>query len=66
MNPITAKQMQVIERVGKGMSNREIAADLQVNITTVERYLRAIYVKLNIYKPARAKLINRFQKGEFK
>lgn len=42
MPDLTARQRDVLARVVTGASNRQIAADLGINVTTVEKHLAAI------------------------
>ncbi|MCZ7529511.1 MAG: response regulator transcription factor [Acidimicrobiia bacterium] len=44
--PLTAREREVLSRLGKGSSNREIAAELMVTVATVKTHLAHIYEKL--------------------
>ncbi|GAA2255183.1 hypothetical protein GCM10010430_43730 [Kitasatospora cystarginea] len=45
---LTAQQAAVLDRVGTGMSNREIAAALALGPDTVKRYLAQAFVRLDV------------------
>jgi DNA-binding CsgD family transcriptional regulator len=47
-NALTRGERQVAERAAAGLSNREIAVDMQVSIKTVESHLGNSYRKLGI------------------
>jgi len=40
--PLTAREAQVFQLLGKGMTNREIAAELAISISTAETHRRNI------------------------
>jgi predicted ATPase/DNA-binding NarL/FixJ family response regulator len=45
---ITAREAEVLGLLGRGMANREIAAELYLSVSTVERHLATIYRKLGL------------------
>ena len=45
---ITAREAEVLGLLGRGMSNREIAAQLHLSVSTVERHLATVYRKLGL------------------
>jgi DNA-binding CsgD family transcriptional regulator len=45
--PLTLREVQVLGRVAAGWTNKEIAADLNIAVPTVERHLVNIYTKIN-------------------
>ena len=45
---LNEKEMQLIELVAEGLSNKEIASDLFLSEGTVRNYLSAILEKLNL------------------
>jgi len=55
-NRISSRERDIIERIVKGMSNKEIKADLNIAYSTVKNHLYNIYQKLNI--SSRAQLIH--------
>ncbi|HLP11780.1 MAG TPA: helix-turn-helix transcriptional regulator [Flavobacteriales bacterium] len=44
---LSAREVQVMECLQKGMSNDEIARKLSLSVTTVKTHLRRIFIKLN-------------------
>jgi DNA-binding NarL/FixJ family response regulator len=46
---LTDRERQVLELVGKGMTNKEIAEKLVISTNTVKRHLKAIFEKLHIH-----------------
>jgi DNA-binding NarL/FixJ family response regulator len=46
--PLTRREQQVAEGVARGLSNRQIAAELGISSETVKRHLGTIYQKLAI------------------
>jgi DNA-binding CsgD family transcriptional regulator len=55
-NRISPRERDIIERIVKGMSNKEIKADLNIAYSTVKNHLYNIYQKLNV--SSRAQLIH--------
>ena len=45
---ITAREAEVLGLLGRGMTNREIAARLYLSVSTVERHLATVYRKLGL------------------
>ena len=45
---LTAQESQVALAVGRGASNREVAASLYLSVKTIERHLTSIYTKLGL------------------
>jgi DNA-binding NarL/FixJ family response regulator len=52
--PLTRREKEVAGAVGRGLSNRQIAAELGISPETVKRHLGTIYQKLAI--PGRVSL----------
>ena len=46
VEPLTAREREVLARLGEGLSNKEIAAALRVSPETVKRHAATIYAKL--------------------
>lgn len=45
-SPLTGREIQVLTRVASGLRNKEIAAELEVAVSTVERHLVNLYTKI--------------------
>lgn len=54
---MTRRQTQVIKCVADGLSNREIADRLSVNVKTVEGHVRAICDKLGLRRRTRVNIV---------
>jgi len=48
MNPLTAREKEILERVAKGESNREVAEVLKISEHTVKNHLKNILQKLHL------------------
>jgi LuxR family maltose regulon positive regulatory protein len=46
--PLTERELEILERVARGMSNRDVAEDLFLSPGTVKWYLNQIYSKLGV------------------
>ena len=51
---LTAREVEVLQRVAAGASNREVAAELFISEKTVARHVSNIYVKLDVTSRAAA------------
>jgi DNA-binding NarL/FixJ family response regulator len=51
---LTARELQVLQLVATGMSNRKIAAELVLSERTVDRHLSNIFTKLRVSSRAAA------------
>jgi len=62
VEPLTEREIQVLNLMNKGMSNNEIADDLNITINTVKSYIKNIYQKMGVNRRvqviARAKELN--------
>jgi len=47
-NRLTPHELAVANLVGKGMSNRQIAAEIMVSVKTVQAHLTKIYAKVGV------------------
>jgi two-component system NarL family response regulator len=54
---LTAREVNVLELVAKGMSNREIGAALFLSEDTIKTHLRRIYAKLGVGDRTEAALL---------
>jgi DNA-binding NarL/FixJ family response regulator len=52
--PFTKRESAVLDRIVKGMTNRQIAAELFVSVPTVKSHVREIFIKLNVRNRAQA------------
>lgn len=57
LNTLTKREKDVLLLVTKGKSNKEIAQELVIGITTVKSYMYSIYKKLNIKNRTQAVLL---------
>lgn len=51
---LTRREVEVLERIARGKRIKEVAAELDVSVTTVQTYLRRIYEKLQVHSQAEA------------
>ena len=57
-NPnLTPRELEVLACLTAGTSNREIAAELHISVTTVKSHLSTIYAKLHVSNRTEAALI---------
>lgn len=47
IEPLTNREYEILELLGKRMTNNEIAAELHISVGTVQQHLNHIYAKLN-------------------
>lgn len=47
-NPLTPREMEVLGRLASGESNRQIAKELYLSLSTVKRHLEHIFPKLGV------------------
>jgi len=45
---LSSRELQIVRRVGAGMTNQEVAADLYVSVNTVKTHLKNIFRKLEV------------------
>jgi DNA-binding NarL/FixJ family response regulator len=51
---LSEREVEVLERIARGKRVKEVAADLDLSVTTVQTYLRRIYEKLQVHSQAGA------------
>jgi DNA-binding NarL/FixJ family response regulator len=56
LDPLTQREFQVLERIGKGSTNRQIAEELGLSEKTVKNHINNIYSKLHIQSRLEARL----------
>lgn len=56
---LTRKQIEVVEQLAEGLSNREIAVALDVSESTVRTHLRAVYERLGVGSRTQAIVVAR-------
>jgi two-component system NarL family response regulator len=61
-SPLTSREEQVIQLIGKGMRNKEIGASLGISEDTVQAHLKAIFSKLHVHDRTAA-LVTAIQRG---
>ena len=54
VEPLTARELELLELVASGLSNRQIAAELFIALGTVKSHIHNIYGKLNAQNRAQA------------
>lgn len=45
---LSARELEVAEAVARGLSNKEVAASLDISVRTVENHMRSIFAKLDV------------------
>jgi histidine kinase len=50
IEPLTDRELEVLNLISEGMSNKEIASNLGITINTVKSYIKNIYEKLGVNK----------------
>jgi DNA-binding NarL/FixJ family response regulator len=45
---LSAREIEVAEAVALGLSNKEVAASLQISVRTVENHMRSIFSKFGV------------------
>ena len=61
---LTEKEIEVLKRAAKGMSNKDIANDLFVSVRTIETYLGSIFNKLGVASRTEA-VVHALKEGWF-
>ena len=45
---LTSREVEILQLVANGLTNRQLADQLGVSIRTVDAHLRSVYAKLNV------------------
>lgn len=56
LNPLTAREMEVLQLIGEGRTNREIAVQLGLREKTVKNHINNIYSKLHVQTRLEARM----------
>lgn len=54
IEPLKARELDILKMLSQGRSNKEISRDLGVGIDTVKWYLKGIYAKLGVARRVQA------------
>ncbi len=54
LETFTPRELDILQRVGQGRSNRDIADELTVSLETVRWYVKQVYSKLDVHSRAEA------------
>lgn len=54
VEPLSARELEVLQLIAQGRSNREIALQLVLSLNTVKGYTRSIYQKLDVHSRTQA------------
>ena len=54
VDPLTARERQIVRVIAEGLTNKEIAATMQLSDKTVKNYLANMFQKLHISRRAQA------------
>ncbi|WP_430462126.1 LuxR C-terminal-related transcriptional regulator [Thalassolituus sp. LLYu03] len=55
--PLTPREQEILQGLARGLSNREIASELDIAVSTVKRHIQNLYSKLNINRRTQAALL---------
>jgi LuxR family maltose regulon positive regulatory protein len=53
-DPLTERELEVLQLLGVGLSNKEIAETLVIALSTVKQHLKNIYAKLAVHSRTQA------------
>ena len=51
---LSARELEVLQALSKGHTYKQIAADLEISLSTVRTYIQRIYEKLHVHSHAEA------------
>jgi LuxR family maltose regulon positive regulatory protein len=54
VDPLTDRELEVLQLLGEGLSNKDIAARLIVAPSTVKQHLKNLYGKLDVHSRTQA------------
>jgi DNA-binding NarL/FixJ family response regulator len=54
INSLTPREVEVLELLAKGFAYKEVAADLNISYSTVQRHIESIYRKLHVHSRTHA------------
>ncbi|MBO9610004.1 MAG: AAA family ATPase [Paenibacillaceae bacterium] len=56
MDPLTKRELEILQLMSLGLSNQEIANQLQIAVSTVKLHTNRIFSKMNVHRRAKAVL----------
>ncbi len=56
-NDLSKRELEILERVATGVTNQQIALDLDISVNTVKAHLRNIYAKLEVESRTEAVMV---------
>ena len=56
LDPLSVRELEVLALVGQGFTNREIAVELMIGLSTVKTHINHIYDKLGVNNRTQAAL----------
>ncbi len=59
IEPLTARELEVLKLIEAGRTNEEIAGQLVISITTVKRHISNLYAKLGVKSRTQAVAIGK-------
>ena len=54
LQTLTPREVEVLELLAKGFAYKEVAADLEISYSTVQRHIESIYRKLHVHSRTHA------------
>jgi DNA-binding CsgD family transcriptional regulator len=57
---LTPREREILDRVARGLTNREIAEDMDLGVSTVKSHLRKTFAKLGVSNRTQAALASVF------
>jgi DNA-binding NarL/FixJ family response regulator len=53
-DPLTVRELEVIDLMNEGLSNKEIARRLRIEVSTAKNHVQNILLKLNVHRRGQA------------